>query len=240
MIGIGKYKVNIDHMFFKGEAIFEIEFENGNYEFEIEIDQRDLDKLDYIVDKLGRNINNMIEIIDTLGTQVSSYESQSDWYADGINRIKANAAAEGRALTDEEQRKIWEYEDALLGINNSLMDMIETVENSVMEEFDRLSEEIQENIDRFDTYNSMLDHYNNIIKLSGRQTKDSMLLMKLSAQQTDIAMEKLNATNDKYLAQQEAQKDAAQKLAAARRSGIFFLLVSIKIIPATAPNNTPP
>ncbi len=43
MIGVGKYKVNIDHMFYKGEAIFEIEFENGNYEFEIEIDNTDFD-----------------------------------------------------------------------------------------------------------------------------------------------------------------------------------------------------
>ena len=43
MIGIGKYKVNIDHMFYKGEAIFEIEFENGNYELEIEIDDPDFD-----------------------------------------------------------------------------------------------------------------------------------------------------------------------------------------------------
>ena len=197
----------------------ELEKITTEVEFEIEINQRDLDKLEYIVDKLGRNVNNMIEMIDKLGTQVDSYQNQSNWYAEGINRIKANAAAEGRELTDEEQRKIWEYEDALLSINNSLMDLVETVENSVMEEFNRLSEEIQENIDRFDTYNSMLDHYNNIIKLSGRQTKDSMLLMKLSAQQTDIAMEKLNATNDKYLAQQEAQKDAAEKLANARRSG---------------------
>ena len=43
MSGIGKYKVDIDHMFFKGEAVFEIGFENGNYEFEIEIDNADFD-----------------------------------------------------------------------------------------------------------------------------------------------------------------------------------------------------
>lgn len=43
MIGIGKYKVNIDHMFYKGEAVFEIEFENGNYELDIEIDDADFD-----------------------------------------------------------------------------------------------------------------------------------------------------------------------------------------------------
>lgn len=43
MIGIGKYKADIDHMFFKGEAVFEIKFENNNYEFEIEIDNADFD-----------------------------------------------------------------------------------------------------------------------------------------------------------------------------------------------------
>jgi len=50
MIGVGKYKVNIDHMFYKGEAVFEIEFENGNYEFEIEIDNADFDLDVKIVD----------------------------------------------------------------------------------------------------------------------------------------------------------------------------------------------
>ena len=43
MIGMGKYKVEIDHMFFKGEAVFEIEFENDNYEFDIEIENADFD-----------------------------------------------------------------------------------------------------------------------------------------------------------------------------------------------------
>ncbi len=43
MIGVGKYKVSVDHMFFKGDAIFEIEYENGKYEFEIEIDNADFD-----------------------------------------------------------------------------------------------------------------------------------------------------------------------------------------------------
>ena len=36
-------------------------------DFEIEIKQRDLDKLDYIIDKLGRNLNTAIEQIDALG-----------------------------------------------------------------------------------------------------------------------------------------------------------------------------
>jgi hypothetical protein len=127
---------------------------------------------------------------------------------DGIARIRANAKNEGRELTDEEQRQIWDYEDQLLDINNSMMDLVEVIENSIIEEFERLNSELDESISRFDTYNSMLDHYNNIIKLSGRSTKDSALLMQIAGQQTDTAMKKLNASRDVYLAQKQAQADA--------------------------------
>lgn len=188
-------------------------------EFEIEINQRDLDKLDYVIDKLGRNLNTAIEQIDALGQQIGKYDSQSQSYRQGIADIKANAAAQGRALTDDEQRKIQEYEDALLDINGALLDIVETVEAKILEEFDEFNSKIDDNISRFDTYNSMLDHYNNIIKLSGRQTKDSMLMMELSAQKTDTALQKLNASRDKYLANQSVQSDVKDQLDAAIASG---------------------
>ena len=37
MLGLGKYKVNIDHMFYTGVAIFEIKDDDGNYEIDIEL-----------------------------------------------------------------------------------------------------------------------------------------------------------------------------------------------------------
>ena len=193
----------------------ELELITAEVDFEIEINQRDLDKLDYSIDKLNRTVGNMVEVIDKMGTQVGAYENQSKAARDGIERIKQNAEDEGRELTDDEQRQIWAYEDQLLDINTSLMDLVETVENSVLEEFERMSDEIDKNIGRFDTYSEAIDHYTNIIKLSGRQTKDSMLLMELAAQKTDIAMEKLNASRDKYLAQQSAQANAKTNLDAA-------------------------
>ncbi|MBO7210921.1 MAG: hypothetical protein J6V44_07915 [Methanobrevibacter sp.] len=69
-----------------------------------------------------------------------------------------------------------------------MLDIVETVEAKILEEFDEFNSKIDDNISRFDTYNSMLDHYNNIIKLSGRQTKDSMLMMELSAQKTETSL----------------------------------------------------
>ncbi len=47
MIGLGKYKAKINNMFFKGDAIFELELEDGNYEMEIELQGADFDMPDF-------------------------------------------------------------------------------------------------------------------------------------------------------------------------------------------------
>ena len=47
MIGLGKYKAKINNMFFKGDAIFELEPEDGSYEMEIELQGADFDMPDF-------------------------------------------------------------------------------------------------------------------------------------------------------------------------------------------------
>ncbi|MBO5895654.1 MAG: hypothetical protein J6Q83_00010 [Clostridia bacterium] len=46
MIGLGKYKADINNMFFKGEAIFELKDNNGKYEIEIELEDKDIEMPD--------------------------------------------------------------------------------------------------------------------------------------------------------------------------------------------------
>jgi hypothetical protein len=48
------------------------------------------------------------------------------------------------------------------------MDMIEKVSETLTTEFERLTSKLEENINLFGTYNSVLDHFTNIIRLSGR------------------------------------------------------------------------
>ena len=188
-------------------------------DFEIEISDRDLKKLDYILSKFSKDVNSMIEQIDVMTNQSQHYISQSETAQSGIDRIRAQANSENRELTDAEQRQIWSYEDEILSNTQSIQQIIDQVNNSLLEEFNRLGSEIDDNINRFETYSSALDHYRNIIKLSGRQTKDSALLMQLSANQTDIAMQKLIATQDKYTWQLETQKDVEASLNEAKRTG---------------------
>lgn len=46
MLGLGKYKVNIDHMFYTGVAVFEIKNDEGNYEIDIELENNDFEMPD--------------------------------------------------------------------------------------------------------------------------------------------------------------------------------------------------
>ena len=196
----------------------ELEKITTEVDFKIEIDQKGLDRLEFIVKLLNRVPHQMIEVIDKLGEQVKLYIDQANVYQQGIEALQQKVAS-GQELTPEELNTLESYKSALMPISESLMDLLQQVEESIMNELESLNSEIDETISRFDTYNSILGHYANIIKLSGRSIRDSGLLMQLAAQQTSVAMDKLGASNDKYLANVAIQNDIKAQLDAARLSG---------------------
>ncbi len=59
MIGLGKYKAKINNMFFKGDAIFELENENGKYEMEIELQGADFDMPDFKLSDVAEDGNTL-------------------------------------------------------------------------------------------------------------------------------------------------------------------------------------
>lgn len=50
MLGIGKYKAQINNMFFKGEAIFELIDKGGKYDIQIELEDKDIDMPEIIIE----------------------------------------------------------------------------------------------------------------------------------------------------------------------------------------------
>ncbi len=65
MIGLGKYKADINNMFFKGEAVFELKDNNGKYDIEIELEDKDIDMPEI-------NITDVEEEDNTLTAKASS------------------------------------------------------------------------------------------------------------------------------------------------------------------------
>ena len=65
MIGLGKYKAKINNMFFKGDAIFELENEGGKYEMEIELQGADFDMPDFELKDVREDGNTLLATATT-------------------------------------------------------------------------------------------------------------------------------------------------------------------------------
>lgn len=59
MLGIGKYKAQINNMFFKGEAIFELKDKGGKYDIEIELEDADVDMPEIIISDTAEEDNTL-------------------------------------------------------------------------------------------------------------------------------------------------------------------------------------
>lgn len=60
MLGIGKYKAQINNMFFKGEAIFELIDKGGKYDIKIELEDKDIDMPAIVIEEASAEDNTLI------------------------------------------------------------------------------------------------------------------------------------------------------------------------------------
>ena len=60
MLGQGKYKANINHMFYNGEAFFEIEYDDGKLELDIDLPEGGIDIPDVEITEFFEEENTII------------------------------------------------------------------------------------------------------------------------------------------------------------------------------------
>lgn len=179
--------------------------------FRIEIDENNLNRLEYILKKFEDDPQTMVEQINYLDDKVKVYIAEAERYQEALGRIYEIAAAEQRTLTDAEVQQVQEYQKNLLTTNEKLQELLETIRGSFMDEIEEFSSKISDQTARFDTYSKIIDHYTNIIKLSGRESRDSGLLIEIAARKTALAFEDLNVAYGEYQTLLAA-KDELQKL----------------------------
>lgn len=166
--------------------------------FRIEIDENNLNRLEYILKKFEDDPQTMVEQIGYLDDKVKVYIDEAERYQEALGRIYEIAAAEQRTLTDAEVQQVQEYQKNLLTTNEKLQELLETIRGSFMDEIDAFSSKISDQTARFDTYSKIVEHYTNIIKLSGRESRDSGLLIEVAARKTALAFEDLNIAYGEY------------------------------------------
>lgn len=152
---------------------------------DIDLSEDDLKLLEYYLDKLEDNAYDAAEAIGLIGKQVEEWLGQSESYQNSINDLlKTHLTDEeiqkfnegllttedllNKGFTEQDVEDLRSWNESLLDINKSLDEAAKTVEEKFMTSLSSLNDEIEESQERFDQLISIVEHYENIIDIVGK------------------------------------------------------------------------
>ena len=183
---------------------------------DLEADQ--LKYLDYLIGKLDDEAYALADALVSLHDKTQPIMNQSDHYAQAWEELQRTAKENG-GWTQDMIDKLRELRDGLISTNEEIMELQKTIEEKVNEAIAECTDELDKQINRFDTYQNILQNYNDIIDLSGKKFKDYAMMLELSSLMTDNAINKLASSREKLETLGQAQINAQAKLELAEDSG---------------------
>lgn len=166
--------------------LFAKRLEAIEYKVEIgtEVDDRDLNYLDSLLEKVKDDAYATAQAIALLGEETEVAMDKSEIYRKGIegildaSGIDLDAWMSGQisqdqllnsGLTQQQIDDLNEYTDGLLECNKTLQELKETVAEDVYNSFKKFSDEIDKEISKFGDYEKILKSYNNIVDTVGQK-----------------------------------------------------------------------
>lgn len=143
---------------------------------------------------------------DTLGLSLSDAELKLLMAGD-------MSVLEGKNFTEDQIDAVKDYRDNLLELNQELIDVQEQIEDQVMQAFEEYHDELDRGMEKFDHYNNMLESYQNIVDIVGKDVLglDNEALADISEAQVENSINQLKASKDAYDSLQKQADDALQK-----------------------------
>ena len=178
---------------------------------DIDLSEDDLKLLEYYLDKLEDNAYDAAEAIGLIGKQVEEWLGQAEDYQNSINDLlKTHLTDEeiqkfnegllttedllNKGFTEQDVEDLRTWNESLLDINKSLDEAAKTVGEKFMTSLSSLNDEIEESQERFDQLTSIVEHYENIIDIVGKDNlgiADSTLAL-LRGTVVDAAIAEVN------------------------------------------------
>ena len=171
------------------DAIFDAKLEKVEYvvEIKLDVDDRDLEQLEFLLEMLEDKDFNAAEAIANIGLQTDDILSKIETYKQGINDI-LKLVGEGQysvddilngnvtleqlqegGLTEEGLKQLEEYIDGLADENKALREMRENAWAQVSEEFDEYVENMDNGIEKIEHLKSITESYKNIVDIVGKK-----------------------------------------------------------------------
>ena len=200
-------------------------------EFKIELEEDDLAYLDWWIETLGDSVYNAIEVIETMGDKANMLFNGLDVYKQGIEDIYAlsedpfQAWATGSLnpdlLTQDQIDMLRNNRDGLMDYAQQLVDLREEIKDKVINTFDLWTERIDASRASLEHYTTVIEHFKNIIDISGQDVLglNDLFMDRLEQNAINQFMDHIEVNKVYYESLIEQQAKAQEELDAARARG---------------------
>ena len=217
------------------ESLFEIydnkiEALEHKVEFKIELEEDDLEYLDFWIDSLGDSVYNAIESIEAMGAKANHLFDGLNVYKQGIEDIYALSddpfqvwATGGLedVLTADQVDLLRDNRDGLADYMQQLIDLREEIKDKVIDTFDLWTERIDANIASIEHYSSVIEYFKNMVDTIGKDPfgLSDKFVNQLEQSAINQSLDYIESQKVYYESLVEQQAKAQEELDAARARG---------------------
>ena len=199
-------------------------------EFKIELEEDDLEYLDFWIDSLGDSVYNAIESIEAMGAKANHLFDGLNVYKQGIEDIYALSddpfqiwATGGLedVLTQDQVDLLRNNRDGLADYMQQLIDLREEIKDKVIDTFDLWTERIDANIASIEHYSSVIEYFKNMVDTIGKDPfgLSDKFVNQLEQSAINQSLDYIESQKVYYESLVEQQAKAQEELDAARARG---------------------
>lgn len=196
-------------------------------EFKIELEEDDLEYLDFWIESLGDSVYNAIESIEAMGAKANMLFNGLNVYKQGIEDIYALSddpfqiwATGGLedVLTQDQVDLLRDNRDGLADYMQQLIDLREEIKDKVIDTFDLWTERIDANIASIEHYSSVIEYFKNMVDTIGKDPfgLSDQFVNQLEQSAINQSLDYIDSQKTYYESLVEQQAKAQEELDAAR------------------------
>ena len=188
-------------------------YEQLNYklEFELEINDSEMELLDYYLDKAEGDIHKTAEAFGYMKSQVDIYNDNLKHQENYVNELE-RAYKAGEISMDAYKEGLRESQSATIENLQALQEQKEAMQDYYGNVMEMALEEIALYTDEMEELNSVLDHYSNILELVGKQEDYATKGKVLNAKATNLRNE-MQVQQELYEKSNAEAEKLAEKMA---------------------------